>query len=89
MKCPDCKKDLSVTGSENSFTFRCNFCGLNERTSAPSEKEAYEKLIEAKKSRRQLKMNVKIDQVLDDFWKRNASQMLKRACIMIEEMING
>lgn len=42
---------------------------------------------EAKKSRRQIKMNVKMDKVLEDFWERNNSSMLKRACIMIEEMI--
>ena len=42
---------------------------------------------EAAKSKRQLSMNIKIDDVLDDLWKRNCSSMLKRTCLMIKQMI--
>ena len=44
MQCPDCGKELTFTTGSDSVNFRCNFCGLNERTYAPNEKEAYEKL---------------------------------------------
>ncbi len=43
---------------------------------------------EAAKSGRQLSMNLRIDTVLEDLWKRNGSPMLARACMMLQQMIN-
>ncbi len=43
---------------------------------------------EAAKSARQISMNVGIGGVIEDFWERNDSMMLKRACLMLEQMIN-
>lgn len=54
MQCPDCGKKLATSKDADSFNFRCNFCGLNERTYASSQVEAYEKLLDSKKSRRKL-----------------------------------
>ncbi|MHA1198338.1 MAG: DEAD/DEAH box helicase [Candidatus Heimdallarchaeaceae archaeon] len=59
MKCPDCGKELAITSSTDSFTFRCSFCGLNERTLAQNETEAYEKLTEAKEAKRGLRKQSK------------------------------
>jgi hypothetical protein len=42
---------------------------------------------EAEKSERQLQMNVRSEIVLDDLWKRNKSQMLRRTSIMLRKMI--
>ena len=43
---------------------------------------------EAGKSRMQMEMNVKLDSVLEDLWARNRSPMLKRACLMMKQMID-
>lgn len=43
--------------------------------------------VEAGKSRRQLAMNVKADAVLQDLWARNPSPMLRRACLMMKQMM--
>jgi hypothetical protein len=43
---------------------------------------------EAAKSRRQLAMNLKTDTVLDDLWQRNRSPMLRRACLMMKQMVH-
>jgi hypothetical protein len=42
---------------------------------------------EAAKSGKQLSMNVSMESVLDDLWKRNSSGMLKRACRMMKQMV--
>lgn len=53
------------------------------------EKGGYGKLSEeAGKSARQIGMNVRIASVIEDLWKRNPSMMLKRTCIMLEQMIH-
>jgi len=43
---------------------------------------------EAGKSGRQIEKNVGIGPVIEDLWKRNPSMMLKRACVMLEEMVH-
>ncbi|MBU0532271.1 hypothetical protein KKB44_02135 [Candidatus Micrarchaeota archaeon] len=43
---------------------------------------------EAKTSRRQLDMNLRIDVVLDDLWQRNNSEVLKRVCKMMRHMVH-
>jgi pilus assembly protein TadC len=43
---------------------------------------------EAKKSKAQLMMNVRLETVLDDLWARNGSLMLKRSCMMMKQMID-
>jgi len=43
---------------------------------------------EASKAKRQLKMNVKVDIVLDDLWKRNESPALKKVCTMLKHAYN-
>lgn len=42
---------------------------------------------EAAKSRSQLAMNLKVDAVLDDLWKRNPSAMMRRVCLMMRQMM--
>ncbi|MBI5227944.1 type II secretion system F family protein [Candidatus Micrarchaeota archaeon] len=42
---------------------------------------------EAEKSKKQIVMNVNPEEVLDDLWARNHSQMLKRFSIMMKQMI--
>jgi hypothetical protein len=42
---------------------------------------------EAEISEKQMEMNVRTNIVLDDFWKRNSSQMLRRASAMLKQMI--
>ncbi len=42
---------------------------------------------EAEVSQRQMEMNVRTGIVLDDLWKRNKSQMLRRASVMLRQMI--
>lgn len=42
---------------------------------------------EAAKSRRQVAMNVKTDAVFHDLWARNRSALLKRACVMLRQML--
>lgn len=53
------------------------------------EKGGYAALSEeASKAKRQLKMNVKVDIVLDDLWKRNESAALKKVCVMLKHAYN-
>jgi Flp pilus assembly protein TadB len=42
---------------------------------------------EAAKSRRQLSMNLRTEAVLDDLWQRNGSGMLRKACVMMKQMM--
>lgn len=56
MKCPDCGKDLSIKNKLDIFIFRCSFCGLKEQTLASNDKEAYKKLVESKKAKRDLRL---------------------------------
>ncbi len=59
MKCPDCKKDLTVTRQSNSFLFQCNFCGLKETIFVTDKTEAYNQLVDSKQSRRELAKQLK------------------------------
>ncbi|MEM2908950.1 MAG: type II secretion system F family protein [Candidatus Bilamarchaeaceae archaeon] len=43
---------------------------------------------EASKAKRQLSMNIKVDSVLDDLWRRNESPALKKVCIMMKHAHN-
>ncbi len=43
---------------------------------------------EAAKSRRQLEMNNNLDAVLEDLWRRNRSPLLKRAAVMLGQMVS-
>jgi len=53
------------------------------------EKAGYGALSEeAAKSKRQISMNVKIDDVLDDLWKRNDSPALKKAAGMLKHVFH-
>lgn len=53
------------------------------------EKAGYGALSEeAAKSKRQLSMNVKIDDVLDDLWKRNDSPALRKAATMLKHVFH-
>lgn len=42
---------------------------------------------EAGKSRRQLEMNVHLEKVLEDLWRRNRSLLLRRCCVMLGTLI--
>jgi hypothetical protein len=43
---------------------------------------------EAAKAKRQISMNVKVDLVLDDLWRRNNSPALKKVCTMLKHAYN-